>query len=98
MLSMYYSVCFIDIYSCRINEVLFGVSTNDVLFGLSNDEISQEPTESHRLTRLAGHMLQQQSFAPQFPPPQYNADKPASSCPSQVLVTTESSATVLDVF
>jgi DNA polymerase alpha subunit B len=59
----------------RVNEILFGVTTNDVTFGLSTEEISQEPAEAHRITRLASHMLLQQSFAPQFPPPPSSQDK-----------------------
>lgn len=49
-----------------MNEVLFGVNSNDVLFSLSSDEVSQA-IEGNRLVRLGGHLLQQQSFAPQFP-------------------------------
>lgn len=52
----------------RINDVLFATCSTDVLFALSSDEISQG-LEGNRLCRLAGHMLQQQSFAPQFPVP-----------------------------
>lgn len=53
----------------RVNETLFGVTANDVLFGLSSDEVSQG-TEGNRLARLSAHLLQQQSFCPQFPVPQ----------------------------
>ena len=52
-----------------MNEVLFGVCSNDVLFSLTSDEVSQN-IEGNRLARLAGHLLQQQSFSPQFPVPQ----------------------------
>ena len=55
--------------TCRVNEVLIGVCSNDVLFALSSDEVSQG-IEGNRLARLAGHLLQQQSFSPQFPVPQ----------------------------
>jgi hypothetical protein len=51
----------------RVNEVLFGVTSNDVLFSLSSDEVSSNA--GHRMNRLAGHILQQQSFAPMFPAP-----------------------------
>lgn len=54
---------------CRVNEVLVGVCSNDVLFTMSSDEVSQA-IEGNRLARLAGHLLQQQSFSPQFPVPQ----------------------------
>jgi DNA polymerase alpha subunit B len=50
----------------RVNEVLFGVSSNDVLFSLSSDEVSQH-IDGNRLVRLGSHLLQQQSFSPQFP-------------------------------
>jgi hypothetical protein len=53
----------------QVNEVLFGVTSNDVLFGLSSDEASANIPGSMRLQRLASHLLQQQSFSPQFPPP-----------------------------
>jgi len=52
----------------RVNEVLFGVCSNDTLFSLSSDEVSRN-IEGNRLARLAGHLLQQQSFSPQFPVP-----------------------------
>ena len=51
----------------RINEVVFGICSNDALFALSSDEISKQP--GHRMCRMAGHLLQQQSFSPHFPPP-----------------------------
>ena len=51
----------------RFNEVLFGVCSNDTLFSLSADEASKNT--GNRLARLAGHILQQQSFAPVFPFP-----------------------------
>jgi hypothetical protein len=52
-----------------MNEVLVGVCSNDVLFTMSSDEVSLN-IEGNRLARLAGHLLQQQSFSPQFPVPQ----------------------------
>lgn len=52
----------------RINEILFGVCSNDVLFSLSSDEVSHG-IEGNRLARLAGHLIMQQSFCPQFPAP-----------------------------
>lgn len=52
----------------RVNEVLFGVCSNDLLFSMSSDEISQG-IEGNRLLRLSSHILQQQSFNPQFPVP-----------------------------
>lgn len=52
----------------RMNEVLFGVSSNDVLFSLSTDEVSKS-IDGNRVARLATHLLQQQSFSPQFPVP-----------------------------
>ena len=53
----------------RVNEVTIGVSSSDVLFDLSGDEVSAGGQGTNRLARLAGHMLQQQSFYPLFPPP-----------------------------
>ncbi len=51
----------------RCNEVLFGVTSIDPLFSLSADEVTLNA--GHRMTRLAGHILQQQSFYPCFPAP-----------------------------
>lgn len=42
------------------------MSSNDVLFSLSGDEVSQN-IDGNRLVRLGAHLLQQQSFSPQFP-------------------------------
>ena len=62
----------------RINEILFGVSSVDVVMALSADEISNDPSEPHRVTRLMSHLLFQQSFSPQLPP--------SASVPAQVFV------------
>jgi len=59
----------------RFNEVLFGACSNDTLMSLSADETSKNT--GNRLARLAGHIIQQQSFAPIFPYPTngcYNVD------------------------
>ena len=58
------------IYNDNVNvTVLFGVTSNDVLFALSSDEVSCTSGPGfHRIARLAAHVLQQRSFAPQFPP------------------------------
>lgn len=53
----------------RVNEVTIGVSSSDALFDLSGDEVSAGGQGTNRLARLAGHLLQQQSFYPLFPPP-----------------------------
>lgn len=50
-----------------VNETVFGVTSNDVLLSMSSEEISNS-TDGNRLGRLAGHLIAQQSFAPQFPP------------------------------
>ena len=62
----------------RVNEVLFGVCSNDILFSLSSEEISQN-LEGNRLARLAGHLLCQQSFCPQFPVPPNTLSQVCSS-------------------
>jgi hypothetical protein len=54
-----------------MNEVLFGVCSNDLLYSLSSDEASQLQEGVGRVARLAGHVLEQQSFAPQFPVPNH---------------------------
>ncbi|CAB1103712.1 unnamed protein product [Ectocarpus sp. CCAP 1310/34] len=53
----------------RVNEVMIGVSSTDALFDLSGEEVSAGGKGTNRLARLAGHLLQQQSFYPLFPPP-----------------------------
>ncbi len=49
--------------------MLFGVTSQDMMFALSGEEVSASPAQPHRLTRLAGHLLEQQSFFPLLPPP-----------------------------
>ncbi len=51
----------------RVNETVIGATSNDVLFSLSSDEVSANC--GNRMTRLAAHTLEQQSFAPMFPAP-----------------------------
>jgi hypothetical protein len=51
----------------RCNEILFGITSIDPLFALAADEVSVNA--GHRMTRMAGHILQQQSFYPSFPAP-----------------------------
>ena len=52
----------------KVNEVLFGVTSSDVLFSMSTDEVSQNCEGPNRLVRMANHLIQQQSFMPQYPP------------------------------
>ena len=51
----------------RINEVLFAVSSMDAMFNLSQDKIMVKVNTP--MERFAGHLLQQHSFCPLFPPP-----------------------------
>lgn len=53
----------------RVNEVTIGVCSADALLDLSGDEVSAGSGSGNRLARLTGHLLQQQSFYPLFPPP-----------------------------
>ncbi|CAN0438366.1 unnamed protein product, partial [Laminaria digitata] len=53
----------------RVNDVTIGVSSTDALFDLSGEEVSAGNQGGNRMGRLAGHLLQQQSFYPLFPPP-----------------------------
>ncbi|CCX16686.1 DNA polymerase alpha subunit B N-terminal-domain-containing protein [Pyronema domesticum] len=52
-----------------LNELSFAISTNDILFHLAREEISRNPTVPNPQARLAGHILNQRSFYPLFPPP-----------------------------
>lgn len=52
----------------RVNEVLVGVTSNDNLFNMTTEEISENRNDK-RLARLSSHIVKQQSFSPQFPPP-----------------------------
>lgn len=52
----------------RVNETLFAICSNDVLFQLTQEENNLNLEGQQRLSRLAGHILKQQSFAPHFPP------------------------------
>ncbi|KJE90464.1 hypothetical protein CAOG_01774 [Capsaspora owczarzaki ATCC 30864] len=53
-----------------INEVTIGIITSDILFHLSSEETARARAgdTSDRLARLAGHLLDQRSFYPLFPP------------------------------
>lgn len=50
-----------------IEDVLIGVTSADVLMHLGKEEISCPPHSSDRLSRLAGHVIAQQSFYPLCP-------------------------------
>ena len=43
------------------------MTSNDALYSLSCDEVALGRTD-HRLSRLMGHLICQQSFLPQYPP------------------------------
>ena len=64
---LFLSSLFLLIAVYRCNEVLFGITSIDPLFALAADEVSLNA--GHRMTRMAGHILQQQSFYPSFPAP-----------------------------
>lgn len=51
----------------RINEVVLGVTSVDALLHLGREEIANRPVSNNRITRLAEHLLMQQSFYPIFP-------------------------------
>ena len=51
----------------RLNEVLFGATSMDAMFNLSQDKVMEKVNTP--MERFAGHLLQQHSFSPQFPPP-----------------------------
>lgn len=55
-------------HNIRVNETLIGATSTDVLFALSADECSMNV--GNRMSRLAGHILEQQSFYPMFPAPE----------------------------
>jgi DNA polymerase alpha subunit B len=52
----------------RVNEMVFAATSQDVLCSLSMEEMSAGIMD-HRMTRMMNHMMLQQSFFPQFPPP-----------------------------
>jgi DNA polymerase alpha subunit B len=53
----------------RVNEALVGATSTDVLFALSGD-VCNSNIGNDRMARLAGHLLEQQSFYPMFPAPE----------------------------
>jgi DNA polymerase alpha subunit B len=53
----------------RINETIIGITSNDVFFQISADETNGNLESGSRLSRIAQHMLEQQSYCPLFPPP-----------------------------
>jgi DNA polymerase alpha subunit B len=52
----------------NINGVTVGLTATDILFHLGKEEISFPPRGGDRLKRLSGHLIQQQSFYPLYPP------------------------------
>jgi DNA polymerase alpha subunit B len=53
----------------KLNELIVGVTSTDIMFHLSTDETNGNLEPGSRLTRIAQHLLQQQSYYPLFPPP-----------------------------
>ena len=53
----------------KINDVTIGMTSTDTLFHLSTQEINQRLATGTRITRLAEHFIQQQSYYPIFPTP-----------------------------
>ena len=51
-----------------IDGVTFGLTSTDILFHLGKEELCKPRSSGDRLRRLAGHLLQQRSFYPLFPP------------------------------
>uniref|UniRef100_A0A8D8YYD0 DNA polymerase alpha subunit B n=2 Tax=Cacopsylla melanoneura TaxID=428564 RepID=A0A8D8YYD0_9HEMI len=51
-----------------ISGVVLGVTSVDVLMHLGREEFAVAPTMSDRLSRLASHLIQQQSYYPLMPP------------------------------
>jgi DNA polymerase alpha subunit B len=50
----------------KINEIVVGVTSLDPLASLNSSECSKD---INRMARMAQHLIQQQSYAPVFPPP-----------------------------
>lgn len=51
-----------------VEGLTLGITATDILFHLGKEEISFPPRSGDRLRRLAGHLLQQRSFYPLYPP------------------------------
>jgi len=51
-----------------VEGLTLGITSTDILFHLGKEEISFPPRSGDRLRRLAGHLLQQRSFYPLYPP------------------------------
>ncbi|RKP07885.1 DNA polymerase alpha/epsilon subunit B-domain-containing protein [Thamnocephalis sphaerospora] len=61
-------LCWPNPVQFRINEVHVALASTDVLMHISQEEIAQSPNVSDRLARLAGHLLEQRSLYPLYPP------------------------------
>jgi DNA polymerase alpha subunit B len=51
----------------RINELVVGLTSTDVLLQVSTNETNARLPAGSRLTRIAQHLVQQQSYYPLFP-------------------------------
>jgi len=52
----------------QINELVIGVTSTDTLLHISSEEINSK-LMGNRMSRIAQHLIQQQSYYPLFPPP-----------------------------
>ena len=57
-----------DFFPPLVAGLTLGITATDILFHLGKEEISFPPRSGDRLRRLAGHLLQQRSFYPLYPP------------------------------
>lgn len=53
----------------KINDITIGMTSTDTLLHLSSEEINQNLVPGTRISRLAEHCIQQQSYYPIFPAP-----------------------------
>lgn len=55
----------------QINEIVIGITSTDSLLHISSDETNSK-LMGNRMSRIAQHLIEQQSFYPLFPPPMSN--------------------------
>merc|ERR1712029_875217 len=69
-----------------VEGLTLGITATDILFHLGKEEISFPPRAGDRLRRLAGHLLQQRSFYPLYPPnEEINLDMEQVEKPTKVV-------------
>lgn len=60
--------CISDPVMLNIEGLIIGCTTTDILLHLGKEEVCSSSQSGDRMSRLASHLISQQSFYPLFPP------------------------------